>query len=87
MHKWRGKIEEIPSKASDRPWRISHDIENDTLDIIDANRHIVLEDYLGADISDCNIKHILKCVNAYEPAIREIERLQDIITKLMVGRD
>ena len=89
MHKWRGKIEDIPSKVSPRPWNITPHYynEQDIKSIVDKNGNDVLDDFEVTDLSSYDAKHIIECVNSYEPAIREIERLQDIITKLMVNRD
>ena len=87
MHKWRGLIEQIPSKVSPRPWKVRCDYETDNLYLADKDLNVIIEDYSGKDISDYDIDHIVERVNSYEPAIREIERLQDVITKLMVNRD
>lgn len=83
MNKWIRKAEEIHPKVSVRPWELSHDIENDTMDILDGNGNLILEDYsFGGEMSDYDAEHIIRCVNEYEQAIKEIERLEDVITKL-----
>ncbi len=84
MHQWRDKDKEISRNVSSRQWDIMHDAENNTKNIVDSHGLHVVTDYESSRLSDHNAEHIIKCVNAYEPAIKEIERLQDVITQLMM---
>ena len=65
------------SKVSSRPWNLSHDIDNDTMDIIDNNGFTVIEDFqFSSSLSDEDAEHIIYCVNEHDSLVAEVERLK-----------